>query len=431
MAFDNTNFLEADAATEADFTFTDRAGAVDSLLQATNTAGQWCLGNGTTTSGGTGPTSNPAGRSGFVYTETSTPSASSTWAMRRKTSFDSTTQNVFLDLIYNLNVDVGSEFYIEYATVASPNETTDWTILETISGTLTDAWISDTFDFTGISSTTLWLRIRFNSLNAFTNDLAFSTWREYSVDTSIDGAGLMLSSADRKQTTAGIEDPAVFGFQKSLPWGAITLAMRLDTAGGVAQFTPGAKYKNLDMDVINTDTTNIDGWTINGDLKLDVARDLTNVTVTGDLNIQTAGTYNFSNVTVLGDTLNNDAAGNALINASNGSSLTTTTPGAGNGQVDIQNTVNVSVKVLDDKTSLPVEFAHVLLLLSSDKVTQVLNATTDALGLASISYNFSSDVSVEGWVRQSDLLGTDYIHKDISGTVTGSGLAIISRITPT
>jgi len=183
MVFDYTNYLEVDGDVEADFVFTDRAGNLDSGLQVRNTAGQWCLEtNGATTSSGTGPTANPPGRIAYVYTEASTPAASTVWAMRRNISRDNTDQNVFLDIIYNLNIDVGSEFYVEYATVASPNETTDWTILETITGTATDEWITDTFDFSGVAATsTLWIRIRFNSLNAYTNDLAFSTWREYTV----------------------------------------------------------------------------------------------------------------------------------------------------------------------------------------------------------------------------------------------------------
>lgn len=184
MAFDNTNFLEnATQANNGDFVFTNRAGTVDSGVQNSNTAGEWCEANGGTVSTGTGPSSNPTGRSGFIYTETSSPSASTTWAMRRSTSFDSTVQNVFLDLIYNLNADTGSSVFIEYATIASPNETTDWTTLETIPCTATDSWISDTFDFSAISTTTLWIRVRLSTTNAFTNDVAFSTWREYSVDT--------------------------------------------------------------------------------------------------------------------------------------------------------------------------------------------------------------------------------------------------------
>lgn len=184
MAFDNTNFLEsATQANNGDFVFTNRAGTVDSQVQSRGTNGEWSESTTTTPSNGTGPSAPPTGRSGYIYTETTSPTASTTWAMRRDTSFDSTTQNVFLDLIYNLNGDTGSNVFIEYATVANPNETTDWTILETIAGTATDSWISDTFDFSAISTTTLHIRVRLSTLNDFTNDFAFSTWREYSVDT--------------------------------------------------------------------------------------------------------------------------------------------------------------------------------------------------------------------------------------------------------
>ncbi len=217
MAFDNTNLLEnATQANNGDFVFTNRGGTVDSGVQTANSAGEWSEENGGTVSTGTGPSANPAGRSGFIYTETSSPAASTVWAMRRSASFDSTTQNVFLDLIYNLNADTGSSVFIEYATIASPNETTDWTTLETIACTATDAWISDTFDFSAISTSTLWLRVRLETTNAFTNDVAFSTWREYSVDTGGGGGGAGLASGTvhvgewRGGTTTELA-PASFG----------------------------------------------------------------------------------------------------------------------------------------------------------------------------------------------------------------------------
>jgi len=204
MAFDTTDYLEVDATVESHFTFTDRAGNVDSGLQGDNTSGQWSLGSGSTSSSSTGPAANPTGRSGYVYTESSSPALSTTWAMKRNISFNSATQDVKLDIQYSRYVNVTSEFYIEYATVASPNETTDWTILETLAGlgASGEAWVSDTFDFSAISTTTLWIRIRFSDDNDYTNDLAFSTWREYGVDSNnyqVEGitynkAGVVLGS---------------------------------------------------------------------------------------------------------------------------------------------------------------------------------------------------------------------------------------------
>lgn len=184
MAFNYTNFLEtAVQANNADFLFYDRAGAVGPVA-ARNTAGEWCEETtGVTTSTGTGPAANPAGRSGYIYSEASTPAASTVWRFQRDTTFDTTATGLTLNLIYNVNVDVGSEFYVEYATIASPNETTDWTILATIPGTLIDSWIQGSWDIGAVAvSTTTRVRIRLNALNAFTNDFAFSTWNEVGAD---------------------------------------------------------------------------------------------------------------------------------------------------------------------------------------------------------------------------------------------------------
>lgn len=190
MAFDYTNFLEVDATVETDFQFTDRAGNVDSGLQARNTVGQWCLETtGSTASGGTGPTANPVGRSAYVYNEATTPVASTTWAMKRKTSFNTNSESLVIEFLHNTNADTNSEYYVEYATVASPNETTDWTIFHTVQGNNTDAWVQQSHDFsTAPASSTFWVRIRLNTANDFTNDFAFSTWREIGTDIVLDTA---------------------------------------------------------------------------------------------------------------------------------------------------------------------------------------------------------------------------------------------------
>lgn len=183
MAFDYTNYLEVSSTMLDDFIFVDRDGNTQTSIDDATPNGDWCRDTNTTSSSNTGPSGPPSGRAAYVYTETSAPSASDLWVMRRDTTFDSTTQNVYLDILYSRNIENASEFYIEYATIASPNDTTDWTILETISGTYgTDDWISDTFDFSSIETTTLHIRIRYNSTNDYRNDLAFSTWREYSTD---------------------------------------------------------------------------------------------------------------------------------------------------------------------------------------------------------------------------------------------------------
>lgn len=189
MAFDRTNDLNSIAeANNGDFSFTDRAGNTGDTVKASNTAGEWCEDNGScgTVSSGTGPQDNcpPAPASdGFIYLETSSPAASTVWAMKRDSSFDATLVAVTIHLHYNGNTETTADIIIEYATVASPNETTDWTILETIDAAGTDTWIADTFDFSAIdSTTTLWIRVRCDTDANFTNDLAFANWREVGVD---------------------------------------------------------------------------------------------------------------------------------------------------------------------------------------------------------------------------------------------------------
>lgn len=357
MSFDYTNYLEVDATVEGDFEFTDRAGNTDSGLQTRNTAGQWCLEtNGGTTSSGTGPAANPTSRSAYIYTETSTPSASSTWAMKRNDSFDSTTQYVYLDLIYNVNIDTGSEYYVEYATASSPNETTDWTILETIQGTATDSWISDTYNFSGVTSSTLWIRIRFDSENAYTNDLAFSTWREYSVDhPDTATSGMTMASADVYHGTLGAENPGTFTFEQSLDWGAITIALRPITGQTDAIVTEGDKFSTITTPVLTlTNDANVEDISISGDVVVDSVINLNDIIISGDMEITNAGTYEFSNVIVNGDVTNSDSGGNVKIYGINGTEITTTEPGTGNDQVDIQIISMVTITNLKDNTEVRV-----------------------------------------------------------------------------
>lgn len=189
MAFDYTNLLEVDATIESDFTFTDRAGNIDDGLSAEGTNGDWCLGIGDVPSTGTGPTANPAGRSAFVYTESSSQVATNVWAMKRNTSFNSLTQDVKIDVLVSLAFNATTDIHIEYATIASPNETTDWTILETLvgNGSADGSWIADTWDFSAIDTATLWVRVRMdtNGGSDWHNDFGISTWREYGVDVEV------------------------------------------------------------------------------------------------------------------------------------------------------------------------------------------------------------------------------------------------------
>lgn len=179
MAFDTTIYLETTSDGDNNFDFVNRGGNASSV-QPDNTAGEWCLNtSGSTASSGTGASTLPAGRSGFIYTETSTPAESTVWSMTRNISFDASANNVFLDFKLNRYCDTGSTLYIEYSTEATP---TTWTEIANYAGLTTEAWEDITIDFSAINSTTLWIRFRLHTLNAYTNDFCFSTWREYGTD---------------------------------------------------------------------------------------------------------------------------------------------------------------------------------------------------------------------------------------------------------
>jgi len=92
--------------------------------------------------------------------------------------------------------------------------------------------------------------------------------------------------------------------------------------------------------------------------------------------------------------------------------------------------VTVQVTVLDNSTGSPIQDARVQLYLTSDYSTSVLNGGTNASGIVTASWSYASDVGVEGWARQFDIAGTDYVQKDISGTITANGLFLTVRLDP-
>lgn len=177
---DYTNLLEDETDIDADFDFTDRNDVAQVGISARGTNGDWCFTATDTPSGLTGASAPPIGRSGFVYTEGSGNTVSSVWVMKRNISFDHTSQDVKIDIKDNVNALVLNEYYMEYAIVPLPNETTDWTILSTIVCDATDNWNDRTFDFSAVPATSnLWVRIRYSCINNSKTDCCFSTWREY------------------------------------------------------------------------------------------------------------------------------------------------------------------------------------------------------------------------------------------------------------
>lgn len=200
---DYTNYLENADDINADFIFCNRTGSYPTTCQSGNSNGNWSMDANSTPSSGTGPTAPPTGRSAYIYTETSSPYASDVWVMERDQVFDTRSQNFFLDIIHNLYIYPSGYYYVEYSTVENPNRTTDWNILETVQGTNINSWIPVTYDFSGINVQFFRVRIRCDFPADWHYDLAFSTWREYSVSAGTqEQEGFRFRDDDGSESTA-------------------------------------------------------------------------------------------------------------------------------------------------------------------------------------------------------------------------------------
>ena len=92
------------------------------------------------------------------------------------------------------------------------------------------------------------------------------------------------------------------------------------------------------------------------------------------------------------------------------------------GADELGATVPVTITVLDQTTKQPVQNAHVYLFDSS--YASILSGTTDVNGQYSTSIPIVTAFTASGWVRQYDLLNTDYKQSDITVNITAFGAQI-------
>jgi len=132
---------------------------------------------------------------------------------------------------------------------------------------------------------------------------------------------------------------------------AVNTGTDLLTVDCAAAFDAGATFAGIKADNIQFlgAATIGDGLILTGIVTINAAMNLKDVVINGDLRIATGAnsTLTFDNVTVTGNIFNDSGSNTLTINAINGSSISTTEPGTGNGQVNILNPVTVSVHVVD------------------------------------------------------------------------------------
>ena len=155
----------------------------------------------------------------------------------------------------------------------------------------------------------------------------------------------------------------------------------------------------------------ITGATIDGSLRLNTIKDLTGVTVTDTLTLSLAGTYEFTDCDI--DSVTNSSGGLVVINNVGGQITTNLGP-----DITINNNVPITISVTDTN-GVAIENARVRLLKSSDE-SIILQGLTSAAGVLSVTYNYSIDTLVVGWVRKST--GSPLFKQaNIAGTILSSG----------
>ena len=188
-----------------------------------------------------------------------------------------------------------------------------------------------------------------------------------------------------------------------------------------ASIATSSKYDQITANEIKFNSTDIpDNSTYTGDVYIDSEQNLSSVTITGDLHINTGAnsTLDFDTVTVSGNVYNDDASHTLTINLVN-SSMTAGDPGTGNGQTNLKNSVNVKVTVVD-KNGTAIQGAMVYIEDSSSN--EILKDTTDSSGEVSTTYEYTSDENITGRARKASS-SPYYKTGDFSGTITNNGFS--------
>jgi len=151
---------------------------------------------------------------------------------------------------------------------------------------------------------------------------------------------------------------------------------------------------------------------------------ITDVTVNGVLDFDTAGTYTLDGCTI--SEVTNSSGGSITINLTNGSTITTNT----GPNITMNTPVTVSVNAKDSNNSTNIQDARVYLIAGAGgdlaEGTVILNADTNSSGIVEdASFNFTNNQPVVGRVRKGTV-STYYKTASLSGTITSAGLSITS-----
>ncbi len=145
------------------------------------------------------------------------------------------------------------------------------------------------------------------------------------------------------------------------------------------------------------------------------------------IRITVAGTYTFDNIRFTGNSfdIENTSVGAVIINATNGSNPATSVNTAG-GSVTINNAVTLAITVVD-ASNIPIQNARVAILTDDTSETELMNELTNASGIATESYAYTSDKAIILRIRSSSG-ATAYIPLETTGTITAAGFSFQAQM---
>ncbi len=170
---------------------------------------------------------------------------------------------------------------------------------------------------------------------------------------------------------------------------------------------------------------NLTDITITGDVNLGTGTggvSLDNLDVSGALDFSIAGTYALTDCQI--GEVTNSSGGAVTINAVGDTTITTNT----GPNITINNAVPVKATCIDNDTKLPVEGVRVRIE-EDPGGTEILNELTDVNGVAQTTFNYLSDQDITGDARK----GTSppvYKAAPITGTITSAGFDVTISLNP-
>lgn len=119
-----------------------------------------------------------------------------------------------------------------------------------------------------------------------------------------------------------------------------------------------------------------------------------------------------------------------VINKSDGANPTTASNTGTNADTLFVGSVPVTITVIDEVTGLAIATTpRVTIQKDSDK-SDIDIAAVNGSGVYSYSHTGTTPLDIVGWVRENNVVGTDYVPKDFSGTITASGFSLTVALTP-